>query len=482
MSAIDWYNTCLDVAIDHRLKRLCKPTGLQKNAAKPSEHPLILQEYGRIQGRKTAEIKVTSELAGPATTGGIAVTLQQPRSNHPFQNGLEAVIQDCETLKTLDQLFRRASCGTLNIRDNVSVIDLIPFTPGDVDTVPLKTLQYAFEVSRLAICAKRPDVVLCAGKIWLPNEETILRKGLPNQGKSGIKGEMWKLENIGVGRPNQYDEVTLTYGGRGISMSKVNGFHPSYAMNYHPEHTHLKQLLLLNVVKTCGVYRGDWEEEGWMTDLRAECFHLTESLNDERKFGRLSQTLGSLNGYRNLSDYKPIYQSILQDVETAINNFKLSHSQAGADVYGCLLRDKLSYKCNDARVVLRKSAELERGGWLERYDRINRHCLEHMALCTRQFVGFLNQRPLPATAGDLRVILLVALKDLTSCFTTRGSEVTLDLEKAGFAFLQMAVLIEKMLEKLLEANIRHAAHLKQAAAYEQQLIGRLNGLVLGFKA
>ena len=272
---------CLDVAVDHRLRLLCKPTWTEGDL-EPSTHLSVLERYGRKLGCDSDEIKVTSQLAGPASTGGILVVLQQPRDNHPFKSGLRSVIEDCESLTALDELFKTASCGTLNVRESVSLVDLLPFTPEQPSKLPSGELQDAFEAARLTICAKRPDVVLCAGKIWLPYENRNLRRGSANQEKSDIKGELWKLECAGVGQPDKFDIVRLRGSGRElVRMPKVNGFHPSYAVNYHPEHTSLKQLLLLNVLKTCGTCRDDWNEEAWMNTLRAECRDLVARLRGE---------------------------------------------------------------------------------------------------------------------------------------------------------------------------------------------------------
>lgn len=192
---------CLDVVIDHRIRRLCRPTWQPGELPQASTHLSILQQYGLRRGCKNDEINVTSQLAGPATTGGILVTLQQPRGNHPFEDGVQIVIQDCDTLSTLNQLFLTASCGTLNVMEHVSLIDLLPFTPQRVNTIPSAVLQDAFEASRLAICAKMPDVVLCAGRVWLPPNGGNPGRGPPDQDEFDLKGELCKLEATGVVDP-----------------------------------------------------------------------------------------------------------------------------------------------------------------------------------------------------------------------------------------------------------------------------------------
>ena len=94
---------CLDVAVDHRIRLLFKP--VCNDLTEPSNHVSRIKARGRSLERPHSEIQVTAQLAGPAFKGGIAVALQQPRHNHPFEEGLDAVIRDCETLYALDDVF-----------------------------------------------------------------------------------------------------------------------------------------------------------------------------------------------------------------------------------------------------------------------------------------------------------------------------------------------------------------------------------------
>ncbi|KAI1295948.1 hypothetical protein F5Y03DRAFT_300452 [Xylaria venustula] len=434
---------CLDVAVDHRLKRLCKPTW-SEDYLEPSTHLSVLQRYGRSLGCGTDELKVTSQLAGPAISGGILVTLQQPRDNHPFKDGLRSVIEDCESLTALDELFKAASCGMLNVKEHVSLVDLLPFNPEQPNTIPSDELQDAFEAARLTICAARPAVVLCAGKIWLPYEDRNLRRGAANQQKSDVKGELWKLESAGVGQADRFDTVRLRGSGREqVKMSKVNGFHPSYAVNYHPEHTNLKQLLLLNVVKTCGTYRGDWEERRWMDSLRAECRDVVAKLRDERQVSGRS---------RNLSDYEQIYSTVQKEL---INSIVKIESSRGDDIYDDILASKLSYRCNDASVVLRKMSELFKKN---RRSVADERAISAISVKVRCLVDELTKSPVKSESFRLREIVKVGMRNLKACFTEcvvdRKSTFTFSLEKLAGVFLQMARSIEDLLGDLLEAEAR----------------------------
>ncbi|KAI1755696.1 hypothetical protein F4782DRAFT_486563 [Xylaria castorea] len=446
--------TCLDVVIDHRIRRLCRPTWPPGKLPEPSTHLSILQRYGLGRGRRIGEINVTSQLAGPATTGGILVTLQQPRGNHPFEDGVETVIHDCDTLSALNQLFLTASCGTLNVKEHVSLVDLLPFTPQRVDEVSVRTLQDAFEASRMAICAKMPDVVLCAGKVWLPFDSGNLKTGSETQEKSDLKGELCKLEAAGVGRPDIYDAVSLRgSGGELVVMSKVNGFHPACAMTWHPEHTNLRQLLLLNVVKTCGLYRGDWREDRWMDTLREECFKLMGRLRDSSQATSKSQTNRRICTLpwrtRHLHDYAPVYTTIQEDLLNSVAKIEGSQDQDTHAIYNALLASRLSYKCNDASVILRRVWDLFKRDWPETCDRLNRQSVNDIALDIHRLWETVVKTPPQVRNPRLQDIFQVWMVNLSACLISDDSTPTVDLEMMADVFLQMAFSIEEMLGDLL---------------------------------
>lgn len=232
----------------------------------PSLHVSRIKRLGESLGRSRAEVQVTSELAGPAVKGGILVTLQQPRNNHPFEHGIARVIDDCRTPRALKNIFRVVSCETLDIRTDISIIDLLPYISKDVERVKETELKYVSRHTLQAVCLEEPNVVLCAGKLR-PSEQEIYRN---------LKQNVKYLESIGVGRPFGGDfghrprisvrakgEDTLFY------FARVNGFHPSFALDYHPHISLLRQLLFLVCVETCDLARGDWLDEDWMIELRS---------------------------------------------------------------------------------------------------------------------------------------------------------------------------------------------------------------------
>jgi hypothetical protein len=259
---------CLGIAIDHRIRRLIEPVEYFP-LEEAGNHISILDARGQRLGKPRAERAVTTEFAGPEAIGGIAVVLQQPRHNHPFESGARAVIEDCATLRTLEEVFSVVSGRKLKLLRDISVFDLLPYTTDD-DWQHMNNEEKAraFKASQWAVSAKEPDVVLCVGRKFLPEK---LR---------GLKDDMWKLESLGVGAvfPERYPYITVKdIDGSRIKIRRVNGFHPSYAMNYLPDHSSLRQLLILVVTQTCTVYsKASWKEEDWMKTLRRNCSTLSE--------------------------------------------------------------------------------------------------------------------------------------------------------------------------------------------------------------
>ena len=263
---------CLDVAVDHRIRRTFKP--VTKYQTERSNHVSRIEARGRSLERSREEIQVTAQMAGPAVKGGIAVVLQQPRHNHPFENGLAAVIEDCETLYAFYDIFTAVSCRTLDIRTDITFVDLLPYVSEDVAEIDDAKLEESFRVSVQTICDKQPDVLLCAAKIWLPNAGKFDYR----------KGDAWKFESVGIGKKFGSTRLPVTArirdGERGfVRIDRVNGFHPSHAVNYQSHVSILRQLQILIGAQTCGMLRRDWVDEQWMEDLRNRCKKISGPLS-----------------------------------------------------------------------------------------------------------------------------------------------------------------------------------------------------------
>jgi hypothetical protein len=117
---------CLNTAVDHWIRRLFRPIRRSTGSTSRGTHADYIKALGRNCGLHEDKVQVTIELAKPSSTGGIAVVLQQLRPDHPFEWGTEAVVDDSMTLAVLRDSFATASCNTLDIIDDISIVDLLP--------------------------------------------------------------------------------------------------------------------------------------------------------------------------------------------------------------------------------------------------------------------------------------------------------------------------------------------------------------------
>ena len=133
------------------------------------DHVVALVNGVRPQPVFADEYKVTTTLAGPFRHGGLLVLLQEPLWNHPWAEGVDAVISRCATLNMLREGIWIASNGTLSLIDHVSVIDRWPLLPRARRTELERTnpgkMRKLDSLVLQAIRTKKPDAVLCMGKV-----------------------------------------------------------------------------------------------------------------------------------------------------------------------------------------------------------------------------------------------------------------------------------------------------------------------------
>ncbi|OBR16274.1 hypothetical protein CH63R_01454 [Colletotrichum higginsianum IMI 349063] len=454
MSPVVENSVCLDIAIDHRIRRLFKP--VFQPHTEPSKHVSRIEAEGRSLELPIAEIEVTAKLAGPPVMGGIAVLLQQPRHNHPFEQGLDAVIADCETLRALDDIFSVVSCGTMDISKNIAVIDLVPYVTKSLADVDDTRLKNAFHTSVETILDKRPDVLLCAGRLDMPHGRA--RK---------VKGSAYMLEHIAIGNKfgddSKHPEIArIRPEGQKqkhelVKFRKVNGFHPSHAVNYHSHFSPLRQLQILIGAEVCGVYRNDWAEEPWMNDIREHCsrYGLERATLSTKSRTRESPGLNKARGKMYTPEYQKLYSEALLEIK------RLAHPLISSEeTYETLLASGLGEKCNDASLALRQMLRLKNIGWEgSSMTWKNEEALKTATADTYRFaVETKRFLPKPTQAAQdfddvnpLEEIFRKNLDRISECITAvRPRVYALDLGGAANAFLQLAVDIETMLLELLE--------------------------------
>jgi hypothetical protein len=118
------------------------------------------------------ELNITTQLAGPFTPGGLLILLQEPRPIHPWDSGFDSVIEDCKTLDLLETWIGLGSKGSMSLARDVSVLDSRPLLVAkEYLGLGEKKGGELYGLVRRAIEAKRPDVVLCMGRV-----RSVLRK------------------------------------------------------------------------------------------------------------------------------------------------------------------------------------------------------------------------------------------------------------------------------------------------------------------
>ena len=124
----------------------------------------IVHCASRVRGKPIDpdELKVTKQLAGPFTNGGLLILLERPLCTHPWKGGMVMVVDECPTLAALREALAILGLG---LEDSVSVLDVRPFLPKKSEPSRANTLDELNELTCQAIRAKRPDVVLCMGEV-----------------------------------------------------------------------------------------------------------------------------------------------------------------------------------------------------------------------------------------------------------------------------------------------------------------------------
>lgn len=262
---MDAAKTCLNVAIDHRIRELFGPVTLPVGSSVPSAQPKpqgfcsITDYINSLRKLETKEVDATQRLAGPyGVTRGITVLLKQPRDRHAFDRGMAATVRDCGTLQALHAMFQAATFRTVGISD-INVIDALPFvrpadekhaTGADESLFSSETKKKLRFKVRQFLEQIAPSVIMCA------SQEKVLSDPLADLMSSGVGRSLTGDPNIDMG---------------GHTCCRVNSFHPSSALNYHKLEPELRQLLLLETVQTCQQVGRTWKTDQWMNELRLSC-------------------------------------------------------------------------------------------------------------------------------------------------------------------------------------------------------------------
>jgi hypothetical protein len=221
-----------------------------------SEHIQLLHSFGSSLEVDESDYPICDlsfglEMARPELKGGVLIVLERPHSKQENSDGFMEGKRNCRTINAVSDLISAVNNAKLGF-DDVSLFDAIPFLD---ETVAGKEHQDIIDDAQNVFAdmvgAKDPDIILCCFTAETRN--------------SLVK----KLQSRGVGRSFYPDNPKLT--GFDFSSTRVNAFHPSYAINNYPISCFFKQLLVLEFTKAFALWRQSWTEEPWMRGLRDEC-------------------------------------------------------------------------------------------------------------------------------------------------------------------------------------------------------------------
>ncbi|KAL2839642.1 hypothetical protein BJY01DRAFT_250371 [Aspergillus pseudoustus] len=317
---------CLDIPVDHRLMSFIRGIKIP-NYTRKSTHLEILQRWGAFSryGKApipSAQLHHALELAKPATKGGVLVVLLEPYRKQTFGRGFTADQQDCPTTRAVCDLIETATGGRMSA-DDVSIFDTTPYCPdGTTDEDVLREARIEF---RKMVEAKQPDVVICC-----------------HQNKSDQFVKL--ISSLGVGKVflNPY----LLLGGE-FTTKRVNAFHPSYAVNYHPTYSCFRRLLLVEFVQAFWYCSGGQSlGESSVKKLRVDCRSRAQALCAQTapiNQSKIEEPASSCTAEENR------WENILSDLEEKLQGLGLFNEDITVDA---VVDSELSWLCADASLLL----------------------------------------------------------------------------------------------------------------------------------
>jgi hypothetical protein len=177
----------------------------------------------------------------PETKGGVVIVLRQPAEHQRYFSDHRETMKDCATLKAVDEVCKIVTGCDLG---KISCFDAFPFhkIPVSKSLDNIGKLDEAYAIFLQMIQQKQPDVVFCC---YRSPHSTRYRD----------------FASIGIGRVR--DEATV-----GQRYTRVNSFHPSYALNHVEDESALRSLFILEASQAFRRANNTWTPGSWMTDVR----------------------------------------------------------------------------------------------------------------------------------------------------------------------------------------------------------------------
>lgn len=191
----------------------------------------------RKEALSCAEISVTKSFAGPFTSGGLLVVLLEPLHDHRWREGAHVVISDCPSLSALDEGLQVTSNGTLSIMHCASLLDLRPFICQLQNSrLADREREKLYDLVIKAIEAKKPDVILCMGKVRVAVSYVLMVTSAYSTKEP---------KNTLLERQAQFSDEFRKH------AEWVYAMHPSHSVNYNSDDIELRTQLLNSIAEAC---------------------------------------------------------------------------------------------------------------------------------------------------------------------------------------------------------------------------------------
>lgn len=230
---------CLGIPIDHRVRRVIREARSMNTSVPDSKHLEPLYGLGTCLKINKEEYPMNDlsfglEMARQESKGGVLIALLQPHSTQDDSNGFLVGRRNCKTLNAVSDLITAVNNAKVGF-DDVSVFDATPLiieaaTGSEISTLIDRAHNAFADMNR----AKTPDVVICCFK--MESHNTLVQQ-FCGQGLGGSFNDDKSM-------PKPIES--------GLSFTRVNAFHPSYAINRYPIFCFFRPLLILEFTKAFG--------------------------------------------------------------------------------------------------------------------------------------------------------------------------------------------------------------------------------------
>ncbi|KAK8096429.1 uncharacterized protein PG998_014297 [Apiospora kogelbergensis] len=221
--------SCLDVPVPDCIRRQARKSPFRFLTRGDCVALDLIREFGAEFDRPANEIHKACMLA--SGYWDLIVILERPRKSHPYNASFRDFVQNCDTLKAVDELIQFASKGSRSIH-TVTVLDAFSFSPPKPsESGSLPTLR-CYELAENIIKHKGPKVVLCC---WSDKS-----------GESSLLSHKFMSQGVGTWPP--CEKIAI----EGTDVLAIRSFHPATAVCYRKYSPCTRMILIYHFVLAFG--------------------------------------------------------------------------------------------------------------------------------------------------------------------------------------------------------------------------------------